>query len=267
MDPDPVDPGLGDNLLRNPGFDNAGGSLADWNLIGNVIPNVSADSAMATDGSHALKIFGQFNGQTNTSGVWQGVAVTPGDSLVATASTRSPSWDTLAGKDNSVTMQVEFFDNRGVEIASAAGAGAVSQLLHDGSSPADLWLDHSLEAVVPEGAVEARLSLLFDQRSNDTGAVWIDGAGLFIVPPVLGGDYNNDGVVDTADYTVWRDNLGAPAGTLPNDVDGGQIDNRQYETWRSNFLEAAAEAAAATPEPASLSLVLALSLALHTRQR
>ena len=56
------------------------------------------------------------------------------------------------------------------------------------------------------------------------------GAGLFEawdaepghhVQLVLLGDYNNDGVVDAADYTVYRDNLGAPGDTLPNHNDLG----------------------------------------------
>ena len=51
----------------------------------------------------------------------------------------------------------------------------------------------------------------------------------------LPGDYNEDGVVDAADYTVWRDHLGAAAGTLPNDGDGGVIGPNQYETWKASF--------------------------------
>ena len=57
----------------------------------------------------------------------------------------------------------------------------------------------------------------------------------FTVQPGLPGDYNQDGVVDAADYTVWRDNLGQPEGTLPNDIDGGQIGPAQYATWQANF--------------------------------
>ena len=51
----------------------------------------------------------------------------------------------------------------------------------------------------------------------------------------LPGDYNADGVVDAADYTIWRDNLGAAAGTLVNDPNPGVIGPAQYATWEANF--------------------------------
>lgn len=49
------------------------------------------------------------------------------------------------------------------------------------------------------------------------------------------GDYNEDGTVNAADYTVWRDNLGAGAGTLPNDSTGVPVGPPQYDLWRTNF--------------------------------
>ena len=47
------------------------------------------------------------------------------------------------------------------------------------------------------------------------------------------GDYNDDDFVDAADYVAWRKNVGEPAGTLPNDIDGGTIGPPQYDTWRA----------------------------------
>lgn len=82
----------------------------------------------------------------------------------------------------------------------------------------------------------------------------------------LAGDYNEDGSVDAADYTSWRDAVGSAAGTLPNDVDGGVIGSDQYNTWRDNFGATSAlgasfslspsAAATAAPEPATLALML-----------
>ncbi len=51
---------------------------------------------------------------------------------------------------------------------------------------------------------------------------------------ILVGDYNDDGVVDAADYTVWRDNEGT-SNVLPNDPAGGTIGPQQYDNWRSNY--------------------------------
>ncbi|WP_197531436.1 CRTAC1 family protein [Posidoniimonas corsicana] len=82
----------------------------------------------------------------------------------------------------------------------------------------------------------------------------------------LPGDYNADGVVDAADYTVWRDNLGAPAGALPNDTDGGPVGAAQYATWRSAFGEAASSSRSAAPEPQAAILLTLLGTALQCRR-
>lgn len=87
---------------------------------------------------------------------------------------------------------------------------------------------------------------------------------------VLAGDYNNDGVVDAADYTVWRDALGGD--TLTNEtVSPGIVDQADYEQWRSNFGNSGSGAltagAGTVPEPAAMALWgLAGVLGLASRQ-
>jgi hypothetical protein len=85
----------------------------------------------------------------------------------------------------------------------------------------------------------------------------------------LPGDYNGDNIVDAADYTLWRDHQGAPAGTLLNDPHLGVIGPAQYETWLANFGNTLAGAAAshAIPEPATLWLALALFIGVAGRRR
>jgi hypothetical protein len=85
------------------------------------------------------------------------------------------------------------------------------------------------------------------------------------------GDYNQDGHVDAADYTVWRDNLGA-AEALPNDETiGVALDD--YERWKLHFGEPAGSssaslASAQVPEPASFALLTVAGMAaLATRRR
>jgi hypothetical protein len=53
-----------------------------------------------------------------------------------------------------------------------------------------------------------------------------------------GGDYNGNGVVDTADYTIWRNNLGQNI-TLTNEnpaaATPGVVDQEDYDFWKSQF--------------------------------
>ena len=81
--------------------------------------------------------------------------------------------------------------------------------------------------------------------------------------PTLAGDYNNDGIVDLADYTVWRNNLGTSI-TLPNEADGitpGEVTVEDYSVWKDNFgsslnANELVASPAAVPEPASLATML-----------
>lgn len=78
----------------------------------------------------------------------------------------------------------------------------------------------------------------------------------------LTGDYNADGVVNAADYTVWRDAVGMPSGTLPNDPSGLAIGTSQYDTWRANYGKTVGSAESTTalviPEPATTTLLTAV---------
>lgn len=79
------------------------------------------------------------------------------------------------------------------------------------------------------------------------------------------GDFNRDGRVDTADYSVWRDQLGS--NSPASDASGnGAVDQADFNIWKANFGQVAAlggssfGSAAAVPEPAGLAL-LGLALA------
>jgi hypothetical protein len=79
----------------------------------------------------------------------------------------------------------------------------------------------------------------------------------------LTGDYNRSGVVDAADYLVWRNTRGQTATGLPADGNGnGVIDDGDYNIWRANFGRRVGNASgaasqAAVPEPVTW-LLLAL---------
>jgi glycoprotein endo-alpha-1,2-mannosidase len=77
------------------------------------------------------------------------------------------------------------------------------------------------------------------------------------VPVPVPGDYNQNGIVDAADYTVWRDHLGQTY-SLPNrsSLLSGPVSTADYTYWKSQFGQhAGSGAASAVPEPASLLLM------------
>lgn len=104
------------------------------------------------------------------------------------------------------------------------------------------------------------------QRDDPVGEVFFSTSDIMVAPADNGlpGDFTNDGSVDAADYTVWRDHLGAPAGSLPNDADGGNIGIVQYVRWKNNFGTSGTRATA-VPEPTFLSMATlsAIALAWH----
>ena len=69
----------------------------------------------------------------------------------------------------------------------------------------------------------------------------------------LDGDFNLDGMVDAADYTVWRDNL------------GGAFTPSDYTDWVTNY--GATQGGTSVPEPASALLVAAAALGVAPRRR
>ena len=76
----------------------------------------------------------------------------------------------------------------------------------------------------------------------------------------LDGDYNGNGVVDAADYTVWRDAMTAGSGFLQNDNTPGVVDESDFQYWRAHFgdseLFGSGAGTGAVPEPSSLVLLL-----------
>ncbi|WP_425396384.1 beta strand repeat-containing protein [Aeoliella sp.] len=120
-------------------------------------------------------------------------------------------------------------------------------------------------------------TLASELPSPGAGLAWeFDYTGAEVVLRVieggLPGDFNGDGHVNLADYTVWRNNLGASdEGVLANNGDNsGTVDTGDYDLWKMHLGDSNAALAAETsrvPEPNTLLLatMLGCSLLLSAR--
>ncbi len=93
--------------------------------------------------------------------------------------------------------------------------------------------------------------------------------------PGLPGDFNNNGTVDAADYTVWRNNLGAANESALNGNGNGLngVDQADYTLWKSNFGNsfgsgsgAAISSGSNVPEPSTSLLLLSIAGLFSSRR-
>jgi hypothetical protein len=87
----------------------------------------------------------------------------------------------------------------------------------------------------------------------------------------LTGDYNDDGVVDAADYTVWRNTLGEMV-AVGSGADGnrdGTVGPEDYDVWKTNFGASTLSSGSSArntpvPEPATIFQLIWLAWILAT---
>jgi Tol biopolymer transport system component len=154
----------------------------------------------------------------------------------------------LANEDSASTFEL-------YSVASSGGTPTkLSGPLVDGGNVTDFQISPNGQRVVYRA----------DADTDDVFELYsVSLAGAASVP----GDYNHDGIVDAADYIIWRSTLGSTT-DMRADGDGtgasaGKIDQADYTFWKSHFGQsgAGAGAAATVPEPASW-LLLSMALVL-----
>jgi autotransporter-associated beta strand protein len=138
-------------------------------------------------------------------------------------------------------------------------AGTIDVTLIDNYEPVigQAFLILTANQIVDQGLVLSALDAdQFDLHVYNNAVV------LKSIAPELAGDYNLDGIVDAADYTVWRNTLGWTNVLLADGNHNGMVDYADYLVWKLNFgsTESAQAAAtdAAVPEPSSVGLLAGL---------
>jgi glucosylceramidase len=236
------------------GYQNGGGSLDAWQSFGNTAGNVSVSSSQAAGGTHSLRLSGS-GAAGSTAGAFQGLSVQSGDIIHAELSDLVRSAESFVGSTNSVQMKVEFYSVFGAAEFSSAFLGESVTTIADASTPLNTWMLHELNLVAPNNAVEARLSLLFKDQSGGAGTAYLDAAKFEVVQRIPG-DYNGNGVVDAADYVVWRKGF------------ANTFTQSDYDVWRAHFGEtldsgSAAIGILAVPEPVASVLLTFSAWAFH----
>ncbi len=134
--------------------------------------------------------------------------------------------------------------------------GTLQVSLLDGYTPA---VGDSYAFLFANGGYDASFEAVTLPDLSAEGLAWElspGGATLFLeAVPALDGDFNLDGRIDAADYTVWRDGLGTKF--TPGD----------YDVWVSNYGATVTAPANAVPEPTARLLVLFVGLACWFSRR
>ncbi|MGE3173478.1 MAG: hypothetical protein AB7O97_12710 [Planctomycetota bacterium] len=159
------------NLLANPSFELG---LNGWGAFGNSLADLSnPPSVVPRTGVQLCKMFGNFSGGFNVSGVFQSFPAQPGQTFTLDCWSRQWSGDPLIGgglpNSNWAVMKIAFFDAGGTEIGNA------EQVVLDGLSLQDTWIDNpAVSGTAPPNTTSVQALLLFLQPGNDGGAAQFD---------------------------------------------------------------------------------------------
>jgi hypothetical protein len=145
-------------LLANPSFElsGAGTTFGGWNQFG-----PTGSSTEASHGHRSARVSGPNSGAWAVAGYWQPLGTAPGERWIASVRAWNRSSNPLAGGSQAI-LNIEWRDG-GSNLISYE-----SYTVADASSPADQWIDFSVESgAAPAGAVQARLVLGVLQGPTD----------------------------------------------------------------------------------------------------
>jgi fibronectin-binding autotransporter adhesin len=237
-----------------------------------VYGNVTNNGTIGIQGGRFMYFFGNVNGSGSYTGLGTPTflaAVSPGNSPA------SVSFAGNADLTSTSTLNIEFggttpgsqYDQLLVTGQLSIG-GALQVLLINGFVPSSGNSFNVLDWGTLAGTFSSiSLPTLANGLTWNTSKIYTTGV-LSVISTLLG-DYNGNGIVDAADYTVWRDHLGQSI-TLPNDTTPGSVTQADYDVWKTNFGNHAGSGAGANAgvaEPSTFVLLFAGILTLCCRRR
>lgn len=216
---------------------------------------LASQSSNPTDGGLSGAFY-QFGVQDNGSPMFPGAdpaANQVGPNLPTLTTTTNVPWS--VGDD---PLGNSLWDSAGLIAAGQFGASQTPSFFESSTiqSSGSVFTTEGTAGVVGDRSLSSETTISMVVRTNLTN---------------LTGDYNADGAVDAADYTVWRATLGASvtAGTGADGSGNGIVDEADFAVWRSNYGASGAGASASSatiPEPSSIALLLGCMLLSVGRQ-
>ncbi len=191
------------NVLFNGSMESGPGAFsedpripADWVRFGAVVER-SGEANLVPDGpGHALKAFAS----EPQEGAFQEFAISPGDSVIISASLYTRTQDRISG-DARAGIVLEFYNTTG----NLVGPSNVNFAM-DASSPADTWI----EAVVgpttaPAGAVTVRMTCVWLWNGSAQGSAYWDDCSLTVNDgpnELLNADFEQAGLGDISPFGI-----------------------------------------------------------------
>lgn len=184
------------------------------------------------------------NADVDTEAVGLGTGTEPGTTTFSVTIAESGESYTLGTLDNSVIVDLNDGSLNG-------------QVTETEQAPVDM-----------SGRVTLTLVDFFTSVASDINlaSVIFDNLVVTALPEPFEGDYNSDGVVDAADYTVFKDTLGSTSDLRADGNGNGAIDPGDLTVWSDNY-GAVAPSGTAVPEPSTLAGCVIAAAALVGRRR
>ncbi|MBX3389731.1 MAG: family 16 glycosylhydrolase [Phycisphaeraceae bacterium] len=174
----------------NPGFESRGPNnttLFGWTGFGNRF----YDGALGYAGASSVKLFGNFSGSYNTSGVYQEVNVTPGKWYKVSGQWYTPSNDRIAGA-NTTSLILEWYTAGGALISTNSNPAI------DATTPVNQWFKSQTQGFAPPNAAKVRFVVSFQQPAMAAGSSRTD--EIDFREGTCPTDTNADGMTDDTDF-------------------------------------------------------------------
>jgi hypothetical protein len=136
----------------------------------------------------------------------------------------SPQWSDLVVNDRFTGATAMSLYGNSIPLASGNThwAGAPGSPVFDGSNSQVALMTTSLTTGIRRHLTQLDAAALTD-------------LGWTVIPPGIPGDYNDDGLVNAADYTVWRNSVGQGSDLAADGNYDGIIGLDDYAVWKAGF--------------------------------